>query len=314
MNRTRKTAAAAAALGLAAFSAVAAPTANAAPVCPGAGQPTVRVASVPGAALQALTVDPAGRAYTADLASGRVLRIDAPGAAPVTVATVPNAGGLAWTPDGKLLIGYGSDAQVTVGDTVRAAGIVRYDPANGAVTPVARGLSAASGITVDHHGVIYATNDLGSLVGRVYPNGAVQADWARFPSANGGVLDPANQYLYVSRTFANPGVSRIPIANPGAPQSMLDLSGPDALAAPDDPTLDSLQRPVVPFNPSGRIIRIDAPNRYCELGTGDPMTSILTYGRGTAGFSAGRLFAATFNGSVYEIPGGFDPNARTATP
>lgn len=32
------------------------------------------------------------------------------------------------------------------------------------------------------------------------------------------------------------------------------------------------------------------------------------------GFSAGRLFGATFTGVVYEVPGGFDPNARTATP
>lgn len=31
-------------------------------------------------------------------------------------------------------------------------------------------------------------------------------------------------------------------------------------------------------------------------------------------FSAGRLFGVTFNGVVYEIPGGFDPDARTAAP
>ncbi|RMI30381.1 SMP-30/gluconolactonase/LRE family protein [Nocardia stercoris] len=291
-----------------------APAATAAPICPGAGQPVIRVAEIPGTALQALTVDPDGRAYVADLTSGRVFRIDAPGAAPSVVATVPAAGGLAWLPDGRLLIGYGSDARVLVGDAARAAGIVVFDPATGTVSPFADGLSAASGLTVAHDGTVFATNDFGDLVARIAPDGTVQADWAHFPSVNGGVLDPANRYIYASRTFVNPGVSRIPVAAPWAPESLLDFTGGDLLAAPDDPTLDSLERPVLPLNPSGRIIRIDAPGRYCELGSGDGETSVVTYGRGSTGFAAGHLYAATFTGIVDEIPGGFDPAATTLAP
>ncbi|WP_225724596.1 MULTISPECIES: SMP-30/gluconolactonase/LRE family protein [unclassified Nocardia] len=315
MSSKEAAALAAVALAIAGWSVGAAPTAGAAPICPGAGQPTITAGVVPGA-LEGLTVDPQGRAYTTDLYTGRVYRFDAPGAAPVVVATVPSggSGGLAWTPDGKLLVGYGADARVLIGDALRHAGIVRVDPDTGAVTPIAAGLSAADGLDVAHDGTIYATNDFGDLVGRVYPNGAVQADWAHFPSANGAVLDRNNEFLYVSRTFVNPGVSRIPIANPGAPQSLLDLTGGDALAAPDGLTLDSLNRPVVPFNPSGQIVRIDAPGRYCLLGSGDPLTSVVSYGRGAQGFSAGRLFAATFTGVVYEVPGGFDPNATAAAP
>ncbi len=300
---------------LAALSALAAPSAHAADTCPGAGQPTIPAAAIPGA-LEGLTVDARGRAFTTDLTAGRVYRIDAPGATPVVVATVPSggAGGLAWTPDGRLLVGYGADPRVFQGDALRAAGIVAVDPDTGALTPYASGLSAANGLDVAADGIAYATNDFASFVGRVYPNGAVQADWTRFPSANGAVLGGDDAYLYVSRTFSDPGVSRIPIANPAAPQSLLDLRGADALGAPDGLTLDSAERPVVPLNPSGQIIRIDAPQRYCVLGGGNPATSVLTYGRGDTGFSAGRLFGATFTGQVYEIPGGFDPNARTATP
>ncbi|MBF6543437.1 SMP-30/gluconolactonase/LRE family protein [Nocardia brasiliensis] len=315
MTELRKAATILAALAFATVSAVAAPAAQAAPVCPGAGQPTIPAAALPGA-LEGLTVDARGRAYTTDLATGRVYRIDAPGAVPVPIATVPSGGGgaLAWTPQGTLLVGYGADARVFAGDALRHAGIVELDPDTGALTPFAAGLSAANGMDVAQDGTVYATNDFGALIGRVYPNRVVQADWAAFPSANGAVLGKDDEYLYVGRTFANPGVSRIPTANPGAPQSLLDLTGADALAAPDGLTLDSLDRPVVPLNTAGQVIRIDAPNRYCVLGDGNPLTSVLTYGRGTTGFSAGRLFGATFTGVIYEIPGGFDPDATTAAP
>ncbi|GAA5085386.1 SMP-30/gluconolactonase/LRE family protein [Nocardia iowensis] len=315
MSIMKKTAATMATLTFTALSAVAAPAANAAPVCAGAGQPAVVAAALPGA-LEGLTVDARGRAYTTDLATGRVYRIDAPGAAPVPIATVPSGGGgaLAWTPDGKLLVGYGADARAFVGDALRHAGIIQLDPETGAIAPVATGLSAANGMDVAQDGTVYATNDFGNIVGRVSPNGAVQADWASFPGANGAVLGKDDEYLYVGRTFVNPGVSRIPTANPRASQSLLDLAGADALAAPDGLTLDSLDRPIVPLNTAGQVIRVDAPNQYCVLGGGNPMTSVVTYGRGTQGFAAGRLFGATFTGVVYEIPGGFDPNARTATP
>ncbi|MFI6868310.1 SMP-30/gluconolactonase/LRE family protein [Nocardia sp. NPDC050406] len=304
-----------AALACATLTTVSAPTAQAAPVCPGAGAPTLVSAVVPGAALEGLTVDSRGRAFTTDL-TGRVHRIDRPGATPIPIATVPSGGGgaLAWTPDGGLLVGYGADARVVLGDALRHAGIVRVDPDTGFTRPYAAGLSAANGMDVGRDGIVYATNDFGSLVGRVYPNGVVQPDWANLPSANGAVLDSNDEYLYVSRTFVNPGISRIPVRAPWAPQSLVDLGGGDALAAPDGLTLDSLDRPVVPFNTAGQVVRVDGPNNYCVLGGGNPMTSVVSYGRSAEGFSAGRLFAATFTGVIYEVPGGFDPNARTATP
>ncbi|MFE3444048.1 SMP-30/gluconolactonase/LRE family protein [Nocardia sp. NPDC059180] len=267
-------------------------------------------------ALEGLTVDDRGRAFTTDATTGRVFRIDAPGAPAVPIATVPSggAGGLTWTPRGTLLVGYGADARSFVGDTLRHAGMIEMDPNTGAWTPYAAGLSAVNGVTTAHDGTVYATNDFGSLIGRVNPDRTVQADWASFPSANGAVLGRNDEYLYVARTFTNPGVSRIPIANPAAPQSLLDLTGGDALSAPDGLTLDSADRPVVPLNTAGQVIRIDAPNQYCILSSGNPLTSVVSYGRGSKGFSAGRLFAATFTGVIYEVPGGFDPNARTAAP
>src|ERR1700752_3717358 len=84
---------------------VGAPESHAAPLCPGAAPP-IRVGTIPGV-LEGLTGDDRGRAYVTDLAAGRVFRLDFPGAPAQVVATVPSGGGggLAWTPNGQLLIG-----------------------------------------------------------------------------------------------------------------------------------------------------------------------------------------------------------------
>lgn len=273
------------------------------PTCPGAGQAPVRAGSVPGAVLEGAAVDGAGRLYVTDLVSGRVLRLDRPGAPAVPIATVPSggAGALAWAPDGGLLVGYGADARVLTGDAARSAGIVKVDVDTGVVRPFASGLSAANGMAVAADGTVYATNDFGSLVGRVLPNGAVQPDWAVLPSANGAALSADGRYLYVSRTFADPGVSRIPVADPGAPESLVTFRGGDVLAAPDGLTLDPQGRPVVPTDIGGEILRVDGPDQFCALASGLPGSSVLTYGNGTSGFSAGRLFRAGFDGAIYEI-------------
>ncbi|MFD4367903.1 SMP-30/gluconolactonase/LRE family protein [Rhodococcus sp. NPDC058521] len=287
-----------------------APAASAAPVCPGAGQAPVLVGSVPGAALEGAIVDGGGRLYTTDAISGRIFRLDTPGAAAVPVATVPGgagAGGLAWAEDGSLLVGYGGGGpRVVVGDSARPGAVAKVDVATGAVTPFASGLSAANGLDVAPDGVAYATNDFATQIGRIAPDGSVDPDWAVVPSANGAAVTSDNRYLFVARTFANPGISRIPIENPGAPEDWVSLGGTDVIGAPDGLVLDSHDRPVVPANALGEIWRVDGPNQYCALATGLPLSSSLAYGKGDSGFSAGRLFRVGFDGAIYEIPGGFD--------
>lgn len=142
------------------------------------------------------------------------------------------------------------------------------------------------------------------------PTGAVNPTWGSLPSANGAVLGQGDRWLYVSRTFTNPGVSRISTANPRVVQSLLTLGGGDALAAPDGLTLDSKERPIVPFNAAGQIVRVTSPGSYCVLAQGLPLSSVVNYGGGNRGFSAGRLFrlVASTAGSP-EIPAGFDPSA-----
>ncbi|KAA0023262.1 SMP-30/gluconolactonase/LRE family protein [Antrihabitans cavernicola] len=286
------------------------------PVCAGAGQDPIAVGSVAGAALEGVTVDPTGRLYTADNISGRIYRIDAPGARAVTVAAVPAgnaATALAWSPDGTLLVGY-ADTRMLVGDLAHPGSIGRVDLSTGTVTTIASGLSAVTGLAVARDGTMYATNEFGAQVGRVLPDGSVQADWANLPSASGAAIGGDGRYLYVSRVLANPGVTRIPIAAPQAPESLITFAGADVISAPTRVTLDSKDRPIVAASATGQILRIDGDSRTCALAQGITASSALTYGRGDAGFSAGRLFRAGFDGQIYEIPGGFDANARTAIP
>ncbi|MDF6101897.1 SMP-30/gluconolactonase/LRE family protein [Gordonia hongkongensis] len=309
-----KVVAAAAAMAVAAglVSAIGTAPAGAAPSCPGAA-PARLVGSIPGAALEGLTVDASGRLYTTDLISGRVFRLSRPGAPAVPIARVPDggAGALAWTPDGTLLVGYGADPRVIAGDVLRHASIGRLDVGTRAFRPWVSGLSAANGMDVSARGNVYATNDFGNLIGRVAPGGSVNAAWGSLPSANGAVLGRDDNWLYVSRTFVNPGVSRISTTNPRTVQSLLSVG---AASTPDGLTLDSRDRPIVPFNATGEIVRISSPGRLCVLASGLPTSSVVSYGRGTQGFSAGRLFRAGFDGRIYEIPGGFDRGAAAAFP
>ena len=291
-------------------------SADAAVPCAGGAVPARLVGTIPGAALEGLTVDARGRLYTTDLVSGRVFRLDRPGAGAVPIAKVPSggAGALAWAPDGTLLVGYGSDPRVFLGDAIRPGAIARLDVNTLALRPWVGGLSAADGMDVSARGNVYATNDFGNLVGRITPTGAVQGNWGAIPSANGAVLNRDDSFLYVSRTFANPGVSRISTANPRVIQSLLTLGGADALAAPDGLTLDAADRPVVPFNASGQIVRITSPGRYCVLASGLPLSSVVSYGRSTGGFSAGHLYRAGFDGRIFEIPGGYSAGSVAAFP
>ncbi|MBO9533509.1 MAG: SMP-30/gluconolactonase/LRE family protein [Solirubrobacteraceae bacterium] len=277
-------------------------------------QPAAKVVGDIGAAIEGAVVDRSGRLYVTDLLGGRILRFDTPGAAPKVLSTIPskNGGGaLALEPDGTVIVGTGADPRVFLGDVLRPGAISRVNQVTGALTEIAKGFSAANGLDVTANGTIYATNDFGALVGRRTPDGKVNAAWTVFPSANGAVLSKDDQYLYVSRTFVNPGVSRIPIANPAKPESLLDLGFADLLAFPDGLTLDSKDRPVVPMNGSGDIVRIDAPGKACKLASGLNSSSVVVYGRGTKGFSAGRLFRAGFDGKVYEVPSAFDAGAST---
>ncbi len=258
-------------------------------------------------------VDANGRLYVTDLGGGRVLRFARPGATPVVIATLPagsGGGALAFRPDGTLLVGSGADARVLLGDLLRPGAISTLDVRTGVLTQIASGFSAADGMAVAKDGTVYATNDFGGLIGKLSPTNVATPDWASYPSANGAALSQDGKWLYFSRTFVNPGVTRISVADPRVTQSLLDLTGLHTFDAPDGLTLDSADRPVVPTDVSNEVFRIERPGVKCLLSKGVG-GSVVTYGHGARGFAAGHLFRAGFDGKVYEIPSGFDPVLAT---
>jgi gluconolactonase len=294
---------------LGAFTGSAAATA----VCPGVNQ-TTRFLGHEGTSIEGAVVDNQGRLYLADLFTGNILRIDAPGDQAKVIATLPggSAGALALLPDGTVIAGAGADVRVFAGDALLPGRIWKIDPVTSALTELPGAFSAADGLAVAHDGTIYATNDFGGVVGRELPDGTFNSRWAIFPSANGAVLSSDDKYLYVSRSFVNPGVSRIPTNDPAHPQSLINFTGLDAFSIPDGLTLDSQNRPVVPTDISGEILRIDSPGHDCRLAHGLTESSVIVYGRGPTGFAAGHLYRTGFDAKLYEIDGGFDATAAAA--
>lgn len=301
-----------------ALTALTAPAASAGSYSPlaapcASNQPAPKLVSeLPGTAYEGIVVDPQGRLYATDLLTGRVYRFDRPGAAPRIITTVPThieAGALAFMPNGDLLIGYG-DPTVLVGDVTRPGHIERMNLTTGKITQIASGLSAADGLAVAKDGTIYATNDFGNLVARITPDGKVDPEWAHLASANGAALSSDGKYLYASRTFYNPGVSRIPTDNPSAVESLIDLKGLSQVKALDGLTLDSQDRAVIPTDFGGEILRVDGPGQMCHLSNAPFVSSVATYGHGDTGFSKGRLFRAGFDGAIWEMPAAFDANGR----
>ncbi len=281
------------------------------PTADGLAAPAPKVVGTIGSAIEGMVVDNAGRLWVTDLPGGKILRFDAPGSKPTLVATIPGGGGgaLELEPDGTVIVGSGADARVLFGDLLRPGAISRVDPVTGRLTQIARGFSAANGFAVTGNGTIFATNDFASAIGKRDPDGKVTPKWTTIASANGAALNKDDSYLYVSRTFVNPGVSRISTADPTKRQSLLNLQGLDAFAAPDGLTLDSQDRPIVPTNVAGEILRINAPGKACRLAKGLSSSSVVAYGKGDVGFSKGRLFRAGFDGRVVEVPAGFDAGA-----
>lgn len=191
--------------------------AGAAPRCgpPAAGGP-VQVAHVPDWT-ESIAVDRRGRMFATAYFSGRVYRIDAPGAAPVALTGDIGAnGGIVVREDGKLLVGTGNDlAHSLTGDLLPVSKLLEVDPETGAVGVYASGLGGIDGVALAPDGTVYTTTLGGTGIGRVTPDGRVDPAWARVPRPNGIAVSPDGAEVYVVQTTLAPGVYRISVGDPG---------------------------------------------------------------------------------------------------
>jgi len=237
---------------------------------------------------------------------GAVLRLDQPDGELVVLATGINSpGGLAFGASGRLIVGYG-DGPVSglIGNFSPRAGIVLVDPdGGGAPEPQSVRLGMANGIARAPDGTIFASNDLGTHIDRIAPDGRVDNRWARVPSANGLAIDAQGSYLYACQTFGWTQIARVEIANPTHVERWARPAVTGMLAMLDGLTIDDRGRLFAAANGAGQIWRIETDRTITPLARGLRCPSAVALGRGPTGFRTGNVYAVTFHGDIVELPG-----------
>lgn len=257
--------------------------------------------------LESVIVDDGGRLFYTDTSLKALMRLDFPGAAPALVAGGIDApGGLAIDGDGTILVGQGDGfVPGTLGNVSPAARLLRVHPDTGATSEFARGLRMANGVVRAADGTVYASSDVGVALDRVSADGTVVTnDWAQVISANGLAIDSTGRWLFAAQTFQPAAIQRVEIADPANVTTYAAAGVTDWAAGPDGMDIDPSDRLVVAANGAGQVWRVGTDRRICVLARGLLFPSAVAYGRGTSGFSAGRLFVVTFSGVVAEVPAG----------
>jgi sugar lactone lactonase YvrE len=234
-----------------------------------------------------------------------LLRLDAPDAEPVTVASgVPSPGGLALTDDGRLILGFGdSPRDGLIGNFRPRAGLLLVDPDGGGAEPWVRGLEMANGVARAPDGTVFASNDFGTHLDRVSADGTVQRRWAKVPSANGLVVDHSGRYLYAAQTFTRAAIRRVEIARPENVTVHARPPRAGALSLLDGLAIDDAGRLYVAANGAGHVWRVEPDGALCAVARGLGSPSAVAVGRADSPFPAAHLYAVTFGGDVIEIPG-----------
>jgi gluconolactonase len=281
--------------------------------------PRVRVLRSGLGVLESAIVDPRGRLFftsqTRDGLTGAVLRMDHPDAEPVELAGgITSPGGLAFDERGTLIVGFGDNPPGgLLGNLVGLAGLLRVDPDSGERETWITGLGMANGIARAADGTIFASNDFGTQIDRIDPDGNVQRRWARVPSANGLAIDPSGRYLYAAQTFVPAAIKRVEIANPANVTTHAQPRPLARAAALDGLTIGNTGRLYVAANGAGQIWRVEPDGNIHALARGLKCPSAVAIGHGPDRFRDGNLYAVTFHGDIIELAGGTrEPRTRRA--
>jgi sugar lactone lactonase YvrE len=289
--------------------------ASAAALCPDA-QPARTVLSGQGV-LESVIADERGGLLYTDTSADALMRLDGPGAVPEQVAGgIDQPGGLLPEPGGTVLVGQGDGfVNGAFGNVIGLANLLRVNPATGAVSTFATGLSMANGLARGPGGEIYASDDAGTAIDRV-AGGQVQRGWSSVISSNGLAVDSEGEHLFAAQTFQPAAIQRIDLSNPGNVVPYLTAAPADIAAGLDGITIDQDDRLFVAANGGGQVWRVNTDGSYCALATGLLLPSAVAFGSSSnaTGFAATSLFAVTFSGSVIEMPGARELPRLTPAP
>ena len=287
---------------------VLAPSAAAAPDCPGGPFATRKLATGQGT-LESVIVHPGGRLFFTNESS--LLRLDSPESEPVLHTEAAEPGGLALLPFGGIIMGVGNSiANGTVGDQTGPSALIRINPKSGTSRPFASGLSMGNGVDRGPDGSFYASNDFGSNIDRIR-NGQTERGWAKVESGNGLQVDSTGRWLYVAQTFRPAAIQRVELANPQNVTPFAIAPPEDASAGFDGMDRDAADNLYVAANGAGSVWKVTPDAKMCVLLRNlppfpDGPSAVAVGVHGTA-FPPQNLYVVAFNGDLIEIAGVADP-------
>lgn len=259
--------------------------------------------------LESIVIGGGGKAYISlsptpdDIATGsRLIRIDRPGAPPVVLTEGDGGmGGLAW--DGNRLL-WGVTRDAATGDTNPVSKIYRVDADTGSKTLVSDTLGMANGIARSPDGTIYASNNFGTRIDRILPNGTVLNGWASVPSPNGLALSRNGRYLFAARTTFPGEIKQIDVSDPTKVTTRFSADG----LVPGNPILDGLITPkagtfYVAAWAEQEAWKVDSAGRACAVASGLDRPSSLALVNGRKGFADGALYVVDFGGTLTRVTG-----------
>lgn len=251
--------------------------------------------------LESIAFDQQGRLLITNLFKGVLLRLDAPQAVPVTVASgVSSPGGIAVTGPNEAYVGVGNGLYGFV-PSLGKAGIVRVSLDNGQVTPHVSGLSMSNGVVRASDGTFYASDDLAASLDRVLPDGTVQRTWLK-QNSNGLAISRDQKTLYVNQMVP----ARILAVDRATGQTTVVAEAPPARKWSwlDGLDIDDQGRLYVVSYWAGEVWRLDPASRQmCLLASKLSMPSAVAVGRAGGAYRATSLYVTTHSGRVHEVPG-----------
>jgi len=276
----------------------AAPAAHALPDC--SPLPAKRTVLSEQGMLESIIADARGRLFYTDIRGARLLRVDAPGAQPKVLLTgINGTGGLAWDPDGSLILGFNGGTQNAIADGTEG-GLMRVNPETGESSVITTGMGQANGVVRGPDGAVYASNDFGHGIDRFF-KGKLEDDWSKVETPNGLVIDTAGRYLYAAQTFKPASVARIDLRDPTKEEPFYEAPAGDQFGGPDGMTRDDRDRLFLAVNATGEVWRIDPDRTACRLASGIGNASALNWGGGAPGFPARNLYVVGFSGVLVEL-------------
>ena len=282
------------------LAAPAAAQASTVPACAGTAAPRVLLQNQ--GQLESVLVDRRGRLLFTDRVRQALLVVPRRGAAPRVLASgIADPGGIVEDRRGRILVGFGNNVQNSLAaPAVGGAGLYAVDPNTGGKTVFVRGLSMANGVARARNGTLYASSVASASLDRVRRGRDAERAWATPRSSNGLAL--RGRYLFANVSLPPTEIIRIDTHDPSRIVRWAAPPAADAGAFLDGLTRGRRGRLLAAAFVAGEVWRSDGPDRLCALARGLPTPSSVAVGHGHRGFGRGSAYAATYGGTVVELP------------